>query len=275
MFVRFYKLMYNLLRHKFERSYMNNPFTVIVKNINENVNIHIITIETINDEFKLFMDDSLISIYLGNRNIDLLLAKEKLFNFLNTKSQNTQMGAIAEFFIHLYVRTMNMKQECLMSNLEEGSIKKGFDGYYSQGNVEWIMESKSGTIDTQTISHHAKISEGYRGLQSLLSGGSSNNPWENAYNHASHRDVNPRDSIIANIDNFSIDFDRGRFYEIKNFNIIPSSTIFYNGVIDIDTDEILEKLEPLVDTFEFKKLEIICISKKSLDLFIDYLVDES
>jgi len=254
---------------------MDNPFAVVVKNINANININIITIENITSEFKLFMDDSLISIYLGNRDIDLLLTKKKLLNFITTKSHNTQMGAIAEFFIHLYVKSINMKQECLMSNLEEGSIKKGFDGYYSHGDIEWIMESKSGTIDTKGISHQAKISEAYRGLKSLLSGGSTNNPWENAYNHASHRDVNPRDTIIKNIDNFSINFDKGIFYEIKNFNIIPSSTIFYNGVIFIDIDEILEKLEPLIDTFEFQKLEIICISKNSLDLFIDYLEDES
>jgi len=252
-----------------------NPFNIIKKKINDNVNINIITIENMTPEFKLFMDDRLISICKGNRDIPLALAKQKLFNFLDTKSDNTKMGAIAEFFIHLYVRTIDMKQECLMGNLEEGSIKKGFDGYYSQGDVEWIMESKSGTIDTSTISHHAKIAEAYRGLKSLLSGGSPNNPWENAYNHASHRDVNPRDTIIKNIDKFSIDFDKGEFYEIENFNIIPSSTIFYNGVMAIDTDEILEKLEPLVDTFEFQKLEIICISKKSLDLFIDYLEDEN
>ena len=254
---------------------MENSFTVTVKNINENVNINIITIESMSSDFKSFMDDSLISIYLGNRTIDLSLAKQKLFNFLATKSLNTQMGAVAEFFIHLYVRTLSMKQECLMSNLEEGSIKKGFDGYYSKGDDEWIMESKSGTIDTPTIAHHAKISEAYRGLKSLLSGGSTNNPWENAYNHASHRDTNSSETIIKNIENFSNDFDRGTFYEIKNFNIIPTSTIFYNGVMSVDSDEILEKIETLVDTFEYKKLEIICISKKSLDLFIDYLNDES
>jgi hypothetical protein len=252
-----------------------SPFSVIKKNINANININIITIESVTPEFKLFMDNSLISIYLGNRNIDLSLTKQKLFNFLNTKSHNTKMGAIAEFFIHLYVRTIDMKQECLMGNLEEGSIKKGFDGYYSQGDEEWIMESKSGTIDTSTISHHAKISEAYRGLKSLLSGGSPNNPWENAYNHASHRDTNTRDTIIKNIEKFSNDFDTGIFYEIKNFNIIPSSTIFYNGIMSVDTDEILEKLESLVGTFEYQKLEIICISKKSLDLFIDYLNDRS
>jgi len=249
------------------------PFKVTIKNINININIHIIEIECITSEFKSFMDDSLISIYLGNRNIDLSLAKQKLLNFINTKSHNTQMGAIAEFFIHLYAKTMNMKQECLMSNLEEGSIKKGFDGYYSHGDTEWIMESKSGTIDTATISHHAKVSEAYRGLESLLSGGSTNNPWENAYNHASHRDVNPKDTIIKNIDKFSIEFDNGIFYQVKDFNIIPSSTIFYNGAMSVDIEDILEKVEPLVDKFEFQKLEIICISKKSLDLFLDYLED--
>lgn len=43
--------------------------------------------------------------------------------------------------------------------------------------------------------------------------------------------------------------------------------------MSIDIDHIIEKIEPLVDAFEFKKLEIICISKQSLDLFIDYLAD--
>ena len=254
---------------------MENPFTVTVKNINENVNINILTIDNITPVFKSFMDDSLISIYKGNRNISLSLAKQKLSNFLSTKDNNTKMGATAEFFIHLYIRTINMKQECVMGNLEEGSIKKGFDGYYSQGDIEWIMESKSGSISTSSISHDSKVSIAYRGLKSLLSGGSTNNPWENAYNHASHRDTNSSESIIKNINNFSNDFDMGIFYEIKNFNIIPTSTIFYNGVMSVDSDEILENVEALVDAFEYQKLEIICISKKSLDLFIDYLNDES
>lgn len=252
-----------------------SPFPVIIKQIDENININIINIESVTPEVKAFIDDRLISIYLGTREIDLTLAKQKLFNFIETKHINTKMGSIAEFFIHLYLGTIGFSQECLMSNLEEGSIKKGFDGYYSKEEDEWIMESKSGTIDTSGISHNSKISEAYNGLESLLLGGSTNNPWENAYNHASHRDVDTRDSIVKNIQKLSDEFDEGIFYEIKNFNIVPSSTIFYNGSMSVDIDEIIAKLEPLIKKLEFKKLEIICISKKSLNLFIDYLQDNS
>jgi len=251
------------------------PFNVTIKNINENINIHILEIENISSEFKTFIDHNLVSIYKGTRDIDLQLTKQKMSSFLNSKHHNTKMGAIAEFFIHLYLGTNDFKQECLMDNLEEGSIKKGFDGYYSKEDDEWLMESKSGSITTSGISHNGKITEAYNGLKSLLSGGSTNNPWDNAYNHASHRDVGARDSIIKNIQTLSDEFDSGVFYEIKNFNIVPSATIFYNGSMSVDTDEIIEKLKPIINTFEFKKLEVICISKKSLDLFINYLNDNS
>lgn len=253
----------------------NVLFDVTIKNISANINIHILEIENISPEFKTFIDDNLVSIYKGTRDIDLQLTKQKMFNFLNSKHYNTKMGAIAEFFIHLYLGTNNFKQECLMDNLEEGSIKKGFDGYYSKEDDEWLMESKSGSINTSGISHRGKVKEAYNGLKSLLSGGSTNNPWDNAYNHVSHRDVGAKDSIIKNIQTLSDEFDMGVFYEIKNFNIIPSATIFYNGSMSIDANEIIKKLELLVNTFEFKKIEVICISKKSLDLFIDYLNDNS
>lgn len=36
-------------------------------------------------------------------------------------------GAVAEFFVHLYLNILGLKQECLFLNLEENSIKKGFD----------------------------------------------------------------------------------------------------------------------------------------------------
>lgn len=244
---------------------------VKVESITDNVNIHIIHINDFSENFKNFIDEKLRTIYLGTREIDLALAKQKLFNFFETKSLNTKMGASAEFFIHLYLSSLGFKQECLMSNLEEGSIKKGFDGYYSKYDEEWIMESKSGTIDTIGITHKAKLKEAYSGLSSLLNGGSTNNPWENAYNHVSHRDVNTRDSIIKNIQKLSDEFDIGVVYEIKDFNIIPAGSIFYNSTITKDKESIFDEIKDLYEDFDFKKLELICISKKTLSLFLDYL----
>lgn len=242
-----------------------------IEQISNNVFIHIIEIEEFSNDFKNFIDEKLITIYLGSRTIDLNLAKKKLFYFLDSKSYNTKMGATAEFFIHLYLSENEFKQECLMSNLEEGSIKKGFDGYYSKDNEEWIMESKSGHESTVGISHKKKLKEAYNGLKSLLSGGSTNNPWENAYNHVSHRNVNTRETIIKNIERLSDEFDTDIFYNIKNFNIIPTATIFYDSSITSDKVTIYNDIKELHDEFEFKDLILICISKKSLDLFIDYL----
>jgi hypothetical protein len=242
-----------------------------VEEINDNVSIHIIDIEDFSINFKNFIDEKLITIYLGARKINLDLAKKKLFYFLDSKSHNTKMGAIAEFFIHLYLSENQFKQECLMSNLEEGSIKKGFDGYYSKDNEEWIMESKSGDESTAGISHKKKLKEAYNGLKSLLSGGSTNNPWENAYNHVSHRNVNTRETIIKNIERLSDEFDEGVFYNIEDFNIIPTGTIFYDNNITSDKETIYDDIKELHNNFDFKDLKLICISKKSLNLFIDYL----
>ena len=235
---------------------------VKIEQISHNVFAHIIDIEDFSNDFKSFIDEKLITIYLGARTIDLKLAKKKLFQFLDTKSHNTKMGATAEFFIHLYLSENQFKQECLMSNLEEGSIKKGFDGYYSKDNEEWIMESKSGDQSTIGISHKKKLTEAYTGLKSLLSGGSTNNPWENAYNHVSHRNVHSRETIIKNIERLSDEFDTGVFYNIENFNIIPAGTIFYNNNITSDKEIIYDEIKELHEEFDFNDLKLICISKK-------------
>ena len=77
------------------------------------------------------------------------------------KDDTTKIGAVAEFFIHLFLRELGYKQEFLFYNLEERSIKKGFDGYFSQGETQFIVESKSGFESTRNISHKAKIKEAY------------------------------------------------------------------------------------------------------------------
>jgi len=179
------------------------------------------------------------------------------------------MGSISEFFIHLFLRSKNYKQECLWSNLEENSMKKGFDGYYSFENKEWIVESKSGSINTKGISHHDKLEKAYNGLKKSIEGKSSNNPWENAYYHASIPTVNTKESIVKKIESLSLRYMMSDFANINEFNIIPCSTIFFDDSIDEEANE--KEILLKIDNFEYKELEIICISKKSINLFFDYL----
>ncbi|MFY2508239.1 hypothetical protein ACN3E9_08105 [Vibrio pectenicida] len=108
------------------------------------------------------------------------------------------MGAISEFFVHLYLQESGYKQEFLFFNLEEGSIKKGFDGFFSKNSDTFLLESKSGSIKSKKISHKDKLKSAYSDLENYVSGKSEkgkNNPWKNAYNHASHIDVGTEKSI--------------------------------------------------------------------------------
>jgi len=257
---------------------LNNPLTHQIININQDVNLNIFELKEITPEIKTFIDSKIVNITNGTRKRPLKIVKNKLKSFLaSKKGSNLEMGAIAEFFMHLYISTQGYKQECLFFNLEENSIKKGFDGYYSKDGTEWIMESKSGLSTTKGISHKLKVKEAYDDLDKRLKGikkssKSINNLWENAYNHAKHGDISTKDSIVEKIEKFSDEFELGIFKDIKDFNIIPSATIFLDGTwIDNDIDEITKEIKILVSTLQYQKLEIICFTKKSLNLFLDYL----
>lgn len=238
--------------------------------INENARLHIFNLKDINQEMKDYIDSKLPKIAEGEKQISLEIVKNKIKKFLNNKDEKTRMGIVAEFFIHLYLNYHGYKQECLFLNLEENSIKKGFDGYYSKCEQEWIMESKSGMTTTRDISHKAKIKKAYDDIENKLAGETSNNPWDNAYNHA--RIANAENSIIQNINRLSNEFEEGKFHDIKDFNIIPSSTIFLNNFWDNNLIKNIESdIRGLILNLKYRKIEIICLTKKSLNLFMSYL----
>lgn len=250
-------------------------FDILLKQPNENISIHIIDIKSLTVPLIEYLDEHFVSVCEGNSGTSLNEVKKIIIDFLKTKDPRTKMGATAEFFLHLYLRSIGFKQECLFLNLEERSIKKGFDGYYSLNNDAFIMESKSGSSETNNISHNVKIKEAYTDLKNNLAGKSKkskNNPWRNAYNHASHIDVGTASNIRKNIKELSDNYNKSIYYDVKNFNIIPSSTIFLeDNWTDEYSKDIIDKLETLSSSLEFKKLNIICITKNSINIFQKYL----
>lgn len=234
--------------------------------------IHIINIKNISDEFSKVIDKYFVRICEGNSESNIKVVKKRVLKFLESKSDETRIGAIAEFFIHLYLNNLNYKQECRFLNLEEGSIKKGFDGYYSNSAEEWIMESKSGFNKTKGISHKNKILEAYKDLEDKIKGDTKNNPWMNAYNHACHRDINTNESIVKHMKGLADDFVLDKFYDIKDFNIIPCATIFLDGTwIDNDINKIFSDVQESIKILKYKKIITICCTKISVQAFIEYL----
>ena len=97
--------------------------------------ITIFEVEKISSEIIKCLDENLVSICEGENSLsDLASVKLRIKKLFERKPETWQMGAIAEFFIHLYINLTGYRQECMFLNLEERSIKKGFDGYYSKAN---------------------------------------------------------------------------------------------------------------------------------------------
>jgi hypothetical protein len=241
--------------------------------ISQTVTLNVLNIESINDIISKYIDETLIEIYSKGHDTDIKIVKIKLKKYFDSKTKGfIDIGSIAEFFTHLFLNLKQYQQECLYKNLEENSIKKGFDGFYSKDGEIWIMESKSGLITTKDISHKSKIYESYNDLSKKLSGKcDSNNPWENAYSHAMHAGTNQ--DILHSIKKLEDMYTLKQFTGISEYNIIPSSSIFYqiDDFEHIDFESLKKDIIIISKNKKFKKLNIICINKKTKNLFLEYI----
>ncbi len=250
----------------------------------EKVSIYVIDIKEISDELKQTMDEFIVSICEGPQETILTIddVKQEIKNFIlekRPKSDNdtgrnsyTYIGAIAEFFIHLFLNYIGCKQECLYFNLEERSIKKGFDGCYSFEDKTWIMESKSGYENSEGATHTNKLQTSYKQLKEKItsSNPSLNNPWRNALNHA--KIVASNKDILKELQIFSQQYIRGEINNnIEDFNLIPCSTIYYMNNWEENKSIIIENIKDILNNIKCKNLKIICINKHFKKLFLEYL----
>lgn len=247
------------------------PFNIIEKIIDDKTTLHIVDIDLLTVKLKECIDKHISKIH-SNNDFNKEIVKKRILNYLRPKKGSTlETGGIAEFFVHLFLNEKQYKQECLYTNLEENSIKKGFDGYYSKDDEEWIMESKSSDIGSLGVCHKSNINKAYTDLKKKVSGTSSNNPWTNAFNHAMM--AKSGEKLLDNVKNLSIEFDEDSFMNIKDLNIIPSSVIFLgnqsNTLNDTQTD--IENWLVKKPSKRYKKIHIVCITQKTKDIFWDYL----
>lgn len=240
--------------------------------ISDKVTGYALNIEKIEDDFAKYIDEKLISICKGKRDIKLSTVKTEFINYLESKNQsNLLSGSVSEFFIHLFLNSQDYRQEFLYFHLEENSIKKGFDGYYSKDNKDWVLESKS-TIQINK-KHKEIIGIGYNGIKNKIEGiDNKNNPWENAYNHANIGTVATKDTLLKKLSALSELYTEKKYGKIKDFDIMVSSTIFLEGNWnEIDVDELKQDVADYLDNKDYKSIIIICLNKKSTTHLLEYL----
>lgn len=237
----------------------------------DNITISVFDVEELSDELKCFIDDNIHQICLGEPG-DLSCVKLDLRDRINGwNDDNKKIGSIAEFFVHLYLKHEGYQQECLFFNLEERSLKKGFDGVYSIGEQLWFVESKSGFISTSGVTHASKIREAYNDVKTKITTGVSNNPWLNAYNHA--RVVKTKKKLRDTLKQISDDFINHRYQTIDDKNIIPCATIFLNGIWQPQDHANIIEMVKSISTLHGKNIHAICITQNSYEVFMRYLED--
>ncbi|WP_335923776.1 hypothetical protein [Shewanella chilikensis] len=90
-----------------------------VKNISDTVELHVFDMKVLTPEMILQINENLVSICEGDSESPVELVKSNFLTFLSSKDYRTRIGAVAEFFIHLYLNQLGLKQEFLFFNLEE------------------------------------------------------------------------------------------------------------------------------------------------------------
>lgn len=229
--------------------------------------IVVLNIDEIDTDIEKLINDTIVEICFGDQNFSVSFAKDYIKEYINTEDENRRKGAVSEFFIHLYLKSKGLKQECVYTNLEENSPKKGFDGVYSTKTKTWYMESKSGS--NLNCEHKDKVGEAYRDLKAKFEGNVNNNPWLNAYNHA--RGVDATSDLLKMFSEFAMTFKTVK-HDIKDFNIIPCGTLFLEDKSKgNDSVKIKNSVAEYLKKKSFAKVVGICVSQKAINEFEKYL----
>lgn len=234
----------------------------------EDCKIVYIDIAFIDSTFEAFIDKYIVDICFRDRAFSIEKAKKYIRDFIDKKDPDRKKGAVAEFFLHLYLNSIEMEQECLFKNLEENSPKKGFDGVYKDSAQDiWFIESKSGSAGS--CSHKGKVQEAYRDLKDKFSSTTSNDPWLNAYNHL--RMINPSDSLLDKFRILSDDYDSGKSVDITEYNIGPCGTVYDDMGTMYDAESLVDSLIKYFEGKDFNKLFSICVTQRAINEFEEYL----
>ncbi|MFV8352197.1 hypothetical protein [Flavobacterium sp. XS2P14] len=259
------------------KSLIMKIFNETVIQLNKEITLNFLNIENYSDEFLQLIENEIGFIRNGDlSDEDINDVKRRIKIWIDRKDKNkddrAKNGFIAEFICHIYLRYTKFQQYSLFKNLEERGPKKGFDGLYLLNDEMWLVESKSTTVLKNT--HKSEINKAFTDIKIKLESSEEdldiNDPWENAKHHILI--AKPDKTLIEKVKILSTDFINNRKHKIKEYNIVPCSTIYLRDEFkEIDVEELKNKFEKLIHTNEAKKLNVICVNKKSKDDFIKYI----
>lgn len=246
----------------------NNIKVKNVENLLITVNIYHIVLDDLS-EIEEIIDKEINDIWDSTIEYSLNEVKKEIYNVISTKTDEQKHGMCAEFFMHLFLRSLGYKQKCLFTNLEENSMKKGFDGFYECSNEFWIAESKCAILENK---HRNKIKEALDDIDNKVESTKGNNPWRNAIHHMAVKTEMKSGTLKSKVASLSKDYSNNIPHKSSEFNLIPVSTLFINN--GQEEDEIFEEIKKVLSLREIKNMIVLCINNDIYDEFISYLKGE-
>ncbi|MBB5368544.1 MULTISPECIES: DUF1837 domain-containing protein [unclassified Janthinobacterium] len=199
------------------------------------------------------------------------------------KSPTTKLGMIGELLCHILLFSFNneLKAASPFFNMEEGSIKKGFDLMIinSTDNSFWITEVKSGELGEKD--KQQKI----RGLidlakSDLIERLTSKNAtiWYSAINNI---DISlsgnmPEKKILKDLlEEFIEGKDEIVTKDSKSMNVFLVPILFENTLNSIDLQTIKDKHSKLISAGDFSRCLIFAIQKSTIIKVEKFLIEEA
>jgi hypothetical protein len=249
-------------------------FGETVINLSKRITLNFIDIENYSVDLLSLINNEIAKIWDGDLDDnDLETVKIEFNDWLKKKKPAQKHGFISEFICHLFLRSQEYEQYFLFRNLEEKGPKKGFDGVFMNNLEFWIYESKCTLSDSKIFNHNTNIGEAYNDIKKKITGvNSKNNPWKNAYTHSNNHSIKRNQSLINALKDLSKRYVRKDYEILNNYNIIPSSVIYMGDKFNlINHDELKKNLKSLLSKYDAKKINVICINKKTIDNFEKFL----
>lgn len=249
---------------------------VIERKFGENI---ILEIRCLSDELKRKIKDQLAEICHGEYALTSGLryhtydeTLKELVNYRIPNRKNGAIGAVGELLLNVLIREFtDMKIVSPFFNLEERSVKKGFDIIAVDSNQDlWIIESKAGRLGVNLTTSTDKVCERLKVARNDLDkrlNEDNSQLWLNAINsvRTALDDNSEKRTIVAILD------ENSSSAESDDKNVVLGGTVF--SVFDSVIDEVKlgDLYKTILDSGKFSKLRLIAIQKATYQAIIHYL----
>lgn len=253
----------------------------------QNKNHTITFIHEITKEFEELLKEQLPIICHGQFKSDLSIDRYSYNNTIkefwirySSKSDDIRIGMIGELLVHVLINAYHhdFKTMSPFFNMEERSIRKGFDLVLFRDNSIWLAEIKSGRLHKNKDADETKrdlIHLAKRDLRNRIEEGEFS-IWENAINAATIA-MGQKNKIsevkISKLYKLCDEISLGITQANRN-NALLASTIF-----EIDSSKITEQnTEKLLESIEtekvFKNVFILAMQQETLNSFESFFQKE-